>query len=247
MSHYEPKKPLAAVIFDCDGTLSFIEGIDELARTNHVGSQVQALTAEAMGHTGINPHLYQRRLDLVLPTRQQVELLGQSYFQHKAPDVLSVIQILKKLGKVVYVVSAGLFPAVASFAKLLEIDSSHVFAVNIYFDSGGHYLDFDRSSPLVHADGKRIISQQLKQRHAQLALIGDGLNDYDAHEVVTRFVGYGGAFYRENIKQKCQYYIAAPSMLQLLPLTLTSQEVKTLSELELTYYDKGLSLLESFS
>ena len=32
--------PINAIVFDCDGTLSIIEGIDELARNNGVGDAV---------------------------------------------------------------------------------------------------------------------------------------------------------------------------------------------------------------
>lgn len=239
----EPETPFDAIVFDCDGTLSHIEGIDELAKTNHVGEEVMRLTAEAMGVTGINPELYQKRLDLVLPTPQQVQALGRSYFEHQAPDLLPVIKMLQELRKAVYIVSAGLYPAVVDFAKLLELDPANVFAVDIYFDTAGNYRDFDHSSPLVHANGKRLIAEQLCQRHKQIAYVGDGMNDYDTHDVVARFIGYGGAFYRENIKQKCQYYISAPSMAPLGPLILTKQEVASLTPLGAECFAKGLSLL----
>ncbi len=218
--------PLDAIVFDCDGTLSHIEGIDELAEANGVGAQVRQLTAEAMGRSGINPQLYQQRLDLVLPTRSQVEALADQYFQQKTPDLLAVLRVLSKLGKKIYVVSAGLYPAVAGFAALLNLPATQVFAVNIYFDEEGNYLDFDRHSPLVFAEGKRSIVQQLLEQHPRLMYVGDGLNDLSTQDLVTRFVGYGGAFYRENIRNSCQYYITEASMLPLLPLCLTAEEIK---------------------
>ena len=85
-NHYPLLDPVDAIIFDCDGTLSFIEGIDELAKENGVGEPVMKITAEAMTHSGINPELYQRRLNLVLPTQQQVQTLGQAYFDRITPD-----------------------------------------------------------------------------------------------------------------------------------------------------------------
>lgn len=242
-ANYEPETPFDAIVFDCDGTLSHIEGIDELAKANNVGDEVVRLTAEAMGVTGINPQLYQKRLDLVLPTAQQVQALGPNYFEHQAPDLLPVIQILQELQKAIYIVSAGLYPAVVDFAKLLGLDPTKVFAVNIYFDAAGNYRDFDRDSPLAHANGKRLIAEQLCQRHKQIAYVGDGMNDYDTHDVVARFIGYGGAFYRENIKQKCQFYISAPSMAPLCPLILTKQEVAGLTPIGAEYFEKGLNLL----
>lgn len=220
--------PIDAVIFDCDGTLTHIEGIDELARMNGVGRQVTELTAEAMGGSGLTPALFQKRLNLVVPGASQVTALGDIYFQHRTPDLLPVIQTLQELGKAVYIVSAGLSPAVIGFGRLLSIDPAHIFAVDIYFDDAGNYRDFDHHSPLIHADGKRSIVQQLSQRHPRTVYVGDGLNDYAVYDLVTRFVGYGGAFYRESIAQRCQYYLKAPSMAPLLPLCLTSEEIQRL-------------------
>lgn len=55
----QPKWQLAmnisAIIFDCDSTLSSIEGIDELAETKNVQQEVSRLTELAMNKTGINP------------------------------------------------------------------------------------------------------------------------------------------------------------------------------------------------
>jgi phosphoserine phosphatase len=241
---YDPQIPIDAVVFDCDGTLSHIEGIDELAKINGVGEQVIQLTADAMGRTGINPALYQQRLDLVLPTTQQVAALGDAYLQHTAPDLLTVLRTLTALRKKIYIVSAGLYPAIARFADLLAVEVADIFAVNIYFDAKGNYCDFDRNSPLVYADGKRTIVQQLKQQHQRLVYVGDGLNDYATYDLVTRFIGYGGAFYREQIKSRCQYYISAPSMTPLLPLCLTADEILRLAPAGLTDYHKGLALFE---
>lgn len=225
--HHNPTTPLDAIIFDCDGTLSHIEGIDELANENGVGSQVEQLTAEAMGRSGMNPEIYEKRLNLVLPSALQVETLGETYFTHKTPGVLEVIRILHALGKTIYIASAGLYPAVAKFGERIGISSQNIFAVNIFFDPNGKYQNFDRNSPLVYADGKERIVRELKKRHAQIALVGDGLNDYAAYQLVTRFIGYGGAYYRKNIEQLCEYYITEPSLMALLPYCLTAEELTT--------------------
>jgi phosphoserine phosphatase len=221
--------PIDAVVFDCDGTLSHIEGIDELAKFNGVGEQVARLTADAMGKSGLSPEVFHERLSLVKPTYQQVTALSQLYFQHKTPDIEGVLQALRSLHKPVFIVSAGLLPAVAGFGKLLAINPEHIFAVNIYFDQQGNYVDFDRGSPLVYNDGKRRIIQRLKIRFPRLVYVGDGSNDYAVYDLVTRFVGYGGAFYREFLAQSCQFYITTPSISALLPLCLTSQEILAFS------------------
>src|SRR5689334_13073539 len=108
--HWQLKNPINAVIFDCDGTLSSIEGIDELAKNNGAADIVQRLTADAMGKSGINPDLYAKRLALVKPTYAEVMALGQQYIDHSVPDINELILLFKRQNKSVYIVSAGLNP-----------------------------------------------------------------------------------------------------------------------------------------
>jgi len=224
------ENPIEALIFDCDGTLTKLEGIDELARMNGVGEVVENLTANAMGHGGLNPKLYHERLNLVKPTQNQVKILGEKYIEHCMPDIPAVIQLLETLNKKIYIVSAGLFPAVAMLGDYLKIPRQNIFAVNIIFDAHHNYLDFDHDSPLVNNNGKRIVISQIKKNHDRIVHVGDGMNDYSAHDLVTRFVGYGGAFYHARVAEACQYYIACPSMSALLPLCLTQSEYEKLNK-----------------
>ena len=52
------------IFFDCDSTLSHIEGIDELARQKGIFDEVQQLTAAAMDGEVHLSSVYDRRLDL---------------------------------------------------------------------------------------------------------------------------------------------------------------------------------------
>jgi len=237
--NWQPSSPITAVIFDCDGTLSAIEGIDELARLHGMEAEVAALTASAMGTTGINPDLYHQRLDLVRPTQQEIAALGQAYWQHQVPHAKEVIDILQRLNKKVYVVSAGLYPAVASFSEQLGVPSNQVFAVDIRYDSNGQYIDFDRDSPLIHNDGKRAIITKLNTSLSDLCFVGDGLNDLAASDLVTRFIGFGGVFLREQIAAQCAFYLRPFSLAGVLALTLTETEMAKLSPEERRIFDLG--------
>ena len=239
--------PLDAVIFDCDGTLSSIEGIDELARQNGVGDIVETMTAQAMSNTGVSADLYAERLALVQPNQQQVLDLGQAYIDHCNPGVVSVIAILQRMGKAVYVLSAGLQPSVEVLAKYLNIPDHHVFAVDIDFDADGHYAEFDQASPLVAAGGKCQVVEQLKQQHARIMHVGDGMNDADVHGHVTCFIGYGGVFYRESIRSRSDYYIESASLLPILALALTKTEADQLRDSALATYQEGLQLIDAAS
>jgi phosphoserine phosphatase len=238
------EKPFTAIIFDVDGTLSAIEGIDALAEQNGVGDQVKALTSTAMGKTGINPELYEQRLDLVKPRKEQVFALGQQYYRQRVPEAEAVIKLFQRLNKSVYLVSAGLLPAVSIFGTILTIPRDRINAVNILFTAEGNYLDFDRASSLVTSDGKRELAGEIIARHHHVLHIGDGLNDYSTHDLVQRFVGYGGVYYRENIESLCQFYIKSLSMSALLPLALTQDECELLLPEEKEVYQQGIKAIE---
>jgi phosphoserine phosphatase len=236
--------PASAIIFDCDGTLSKIEGIDELAKANNVTHIVQKLTEKAMGKSGMTIELYNERLALVQPTYQQIVQLGNDYITHRVQDIDKVIQILKHLNKTIYIVSAGLHPSVNIFGNFFNIPSENIYAVDIHFDSLGKYVDFDRSSPLVHRNGKQIIVEQIKQKHTNTVYVGDGLNDLEVRDVVTRFIGYGGVFYRENIKSACEFYVDDSSMGAILPLIMTLDEVDLLTPQQKRVYTHYTSKCE---
>ena len=68
--------PFQLVIFDCDSTLSAIEGVDELASLHGVGDEVRRLTADAMQGLLRLEDVYGRRLDLIRPNAQSLQWLG---------------------------------------------------------------------------------------------------------------------------------------------------------------------------
>ena len=205
-----------------------------------MGEAVVALTHKAMSETGMTPEIYAQRLALTKPTHQQILAVADQYIATLTPDTAAVINILQHLNKSVYIMSAGIQLAVEIVGKFLHVPKKNIYAVNVNFDNQGHYRDFDHQSPLVFNDGKRKIIQQLKGKHQHFALIGDGLNDFIAHDSVTRFIGYGGTFYRQNLAKLCEFYITAPSMAGVLPLTITQEEYNSLHQSEKNLYQFGL-------
>lgn len=238
-------KPVSAIVLDCDSTVSKIEGIDYLARNNGVGEIVRNMTKQAMDLAGLNPTLYQQRLDLVTPRREQVNALGHQYFAHRTPDIMDTIRLFKRLNKAVYLISAGVNPAVKMFGEMLEIDPEKVFAVDLRFDQQGNFIDFERNSPLINNDGKRHIIEKLKAIHPDIVHIGDGLNDVVTLDMVTRFIGFGGVTYRQEIADLCQYYVNTPSFAPVVPLILTQGEMDLLSNDEKQLYYRGLEAISN--
>lgn len=206
------------VVFDCDGTLSEVEGIDELARMNSVFETVSAMTERAMGETGITLDLYEKRLEKVQPSWSQLETLATLYYLRRTPDVEALISHCGAQGIAVFVVSAGLNPSVVQFCEELGVSASHVFAVDCFFDAAGHYRDFDRHAPTTRAGGKREVVQKLKEQYENILFVGDGKNDLEVKDMVHTFVGYGGAYYRPAIEAACEHYIKEPSIWAVVAL-----------------------------
>lgn len=237
--------PIDAIIFDCDGTLSSIEGIDSLADENAIGKTVRDLTKKAMGQSGMNADVFEKRLQLVQPTQKQLENLANKYIDYQIPDGFYVIQAFLRLKKPIYIVSAGLLPTIVLFGNYLGFPTDHIYAVGVEFDKQGHYLDFDRDSPLVKKHGKRTIVNTLLKQHKTLAYIGDGLNDYETYDLVHRFIGFGGSYYRKNIERCCEFYIKILSLSGLLPLLLTQDESIQLTKEEKWIYQNGMDFIHN--
>ena len=87
------------VFFDCDSTLTSVEGIDELARLKGKGWRVSVLTDKAMDGKLDLEEVYERRLRAIYPTREQVRQIAQVYGETKVPDAGIVIQILQRFNR----------------------------------------------------------------------------------------------------------------------------------------------------
>jgi phosphoserine phosphatase len=107
------------VVFDCDSTLSAIEGIEELARERR--EEVSRLTTLAMSGQVALEEVYGRRLELIRPSRREVERVGQLYIQRLVPAAGETVRNLLAAGVTVQVLSGGLLPPVAAVAAHLGI------------------------------------------------------------------------------------------------------------------------------
>lgn len=74
-----------AVCFDCDSTLSRLEGIDELASRHGRMSEVAGLTEAAMNGSLSIDDVYAKRLSIVRPDREAVAWLGERYVEELVP------------------------------------------------------------------------------------------------------------------------------------------------------------------
>ena len=127
------------VIFDCDSTLTRIEGIDELAAMNGVPHEVASMTRRAMDGEMQFEDIFAHRLDLIKPTRKQLSGIGKFYVSTLVEDAEPVTEALASLGIEVHIVSGGYGEALLPVAEKLGVPAEHVHANDLFFDEKGEY------------------------------------------------------------------------------------------------------------
>jgi len=204
------------ICFDCDSTLSKVEGIDELARRVGMGEEMSKLTDLAMN--GIVPleAVYERRLSLIRPDQNSINWLADLYIAEIVEGVKDVFAALLAQEKAVHIVSGGLRQAILPLAKYLTLPESHVHAVDIYFNEDGSYRHYDLNSPLARTGGKAEICRQLLQGQGSLVMVGDGKTDMEAKEAGAYVLGFGGVADRAIVRELADYYTTEPSLLSVL-------------------------------
>jgi phosphoserine phosphatase len=229
-----------SVVFDCDSTLSAIEGIEELAAGNR--AEIERLTEAAMRGEVPLEDVYARRLDLIKPTRAQVSALGRRYIEAALPDAGAVIMALRSAGIVVRVISGGLLDAVLPLARSLGLRDEEVAAVALRFDDAGRYIAFDAASPLARAGGKRELLERWRaELPGPVMLVGDGATDLEAKPVVDLFVGFAGVIERPAVIAQADVVIRARSLAPILVLALGGAPPAGVAER--ATFDRGSALL----
>jgi phosphoserine phosphatase len=219
------KRPkFGAICFDCDSTLTRIEGIDELARRSGVVAQIAPLTAAAMEGALSLENVYAQRLEIVRPGRDELAWLGERYIEEMVEGARATIGALHDIGKPVYVVSGGFFQSVSMLAQAVGVDSSRVRAVEIHLDDKGAYAGFDLSSPLIRSDGKAEVCCALAQNHGAVAIVGDGITDLAARASGAYVVGFGGVARRQAMAEGADCFVAEAPLTHALKALLSPAE-----------------------
>lgn len=206
------------IVFDCDSTLSAIEGIDELGalRGDAIKAKVAALTEQAMDGVIAIDEVFGRRMDLIRPTREECASIGQAYVERVEPTAKAVVEELRSNGWRVVILSGGFAPVIAPLAEYLGIE--RVEAVPLSFEDDGGYLDFGRDYPTTRNGGKAEIVEALKAEYGpqRVVVVGDGVSDLETKSVVDLFVGFGRYAVRKKVKSGADAFIC--SLDQLPPL-----------------------------
>lgn len=230
------------VIFDCDSTLSTIEGIEELASSHR--AEVSALTEAAMQGEVALEDVYGRRLSLVSPRRDDLRRLGDLYLRTLVADAREVIEVLRSERVDVRVLSGGLRPAVVVLTRALGIADDAVAAVDVFFDDTGAFAGYDIESPLGRAHGKaEVIDRWRDAMPKPVMLVGDGATDQAAMSRVDLFVAFAGVVDRPTVTAPAEVVLRQPSLAPIVPLALGGRPPADARFLPV--YQRGLRLLGS--
>lgn len=204
------------VCFDCDSTLSKIEGIDELARRIGLGEQMAELTNAAMNGEVALESVYARRLALIQPDQEAIDWVADLYIDQITPGAREAVEALQSRGASVHIISGGLRQAILPLAAYLQVPETNVHAVDVFFHPDGRYRDFDVNSALAKTGGKAQICREINPGKLSMALVGDGQTDLEAKQAGAKVIGFGGVVVRAAVESGADYYSKQPSLLSVL-------------------------------
>jgi phosphoserine phosphatase len=205
------------VCFDCDSTLSKIEGIDELGRQSGLFDELVALTNAAMNGELALEDVYGKRLSLIKPDKAQMDSLADLYIAEMVEGVEQVFSTLLAQGKQVHIISGGIRQAILPLAEKLGLSADRVHAVDVLFNADGSYIDFDQQSPLARTGGKAVICTSIQKQGHSMAMIGDGKTDLEAKQAGATVIGFGGVMQRDIVVEQADIFINEISLMAVLP------------------------------
>lgn len=230
-------RPYPVTLFDCDSTLSAVEGIDELSADPEDQRQIAALTESAMDGDVPLEDVYGRRLSLLNPTRNEIRDVKAKYKSAAVPDAQAVIAALDDAGAETWVISGGLLEPVAEFATWLGIPPDRVRAVETEFNpldgdwwtsgSEPRYADHDKGH-LTTTTGKAEVIRDSVSTTGRRMLIGDGVSDLAAASEVDLFVAYAGVVERPAVVDAAPVVITSATLAPVLALSLGPGRVREL-------------------
>ncbi len=217
--HYEH------VFFDCDSTLTTVEGIDIMAESAGKGWRVEVLTQAAMDGELDLEEVYEKRLRAVKPNHQQIRDIRRAYKQHIVEDAKETIATLQELGHTIYIISGGLLEPVREFGIFLGVAAENIRAVGVTYNElsgewweGGdeQYMTYEDGA-LTVSDGKaQIVRELLHGKRGRSLLVGDGYSDLLAGTAVDLFAGFGGVVQRQRVSQEAPVFLKNSSIAPIL-------------------------------
>ena len=231
-----PWRSYQIVLFDCDSTLTEVEGIDELATEPHHQDTIADLTHQAMAGDCRLEDVYGQRLEMLNPTRSEIRSVKNRYKATAVPHARATVTALHDAEVEAWIISGGLADPVLEFAAWLGIEADRVRAVETEFDpfdgnwweparAEARYASY-RSDELASTEGKADIIRTSVTTKGRRLLVGDGVSDLAAAHAVDLFVAYAGVAERAAVVDEAPVVITSHSISPILALALGPERVK---------------------
>jgi phosphoserine phosphatase SerB len=221
------KKSGKIIFFDCDSTLSSIEGIDELARFRgeETFREVEQLTNAAMnGQVPLND-VFRRRMEIIRPDQAACDAVAQQYIDTIVSGVEQTLAELRAQGWMIAIISGGFAPLIRPLADKLGI--AFIEAVPLHLDDSGNYHSYGSDYPTTRNGGKPEIIREWKNAllPTLTVMVGDGMSDCETIPEVDCFIGFGGVVAREKVRLTAPNFVTDFSEISQIIETLTISQL----------------------
>ena len=198
----DPTARYASVVFDCDSTLSDLEGIDALCDALPPEEAAQVARAdrrrdERRGPAGRRLRATTRHRAAV--RRRPASAWGAATWSGWCRARAEVVRTLLDRGVDVAIVSGGLAPAVRILARELGSPGTPCTRWTFASTTRAGTSTSTAPRPCGATRARSRCSRRCRARRSPLLFVGDGVTDLEAKDVVDLFVGYGGVVAREAV------------------------------------------------
>ncbi|VDO01208.1 unnamed protein product [Rodentolepis nana] len=132
------------------------------------------------------------------------------YYSVKLTDGIErLVASLRASNIDIYLISGDIFDLVIKVAKRLGIPEDHVYANHLIYDAYGAVVDFDRNLPISRSTGKAEVVASLKSKLSPdngVLVIGPRVTDAVAFPPADTFIGFGGIYEIQKVKDCAKYY-----------------------------------------
>ena len=189
------------LLLDLDSTLVAEEGCNTLAQWKGVGDQVARITQQTMDGTMDFNTAFPQKLELIRPSYQDLDKLGEFLLDYVSEDWKQVLALLQDQGVKIGILSQWYTRSSLPVAQLLHIDPEWIFALHFHHTEDGTYQSLDMTQDLMYYDGKRKVIEKLRASYPEETIVfsGDSLWDYESGQIADLFIAYTGVIARPKV------------------------------------------------
>lgn len=203
------------LLLDLDSTLVAEEGCNTLAQWKWVGDQVARITQQTMDGTMDFNTAFPQKLELIRPSYQDLDKLGEFLLDYVSEDWKQVVALLQSQGVKIGILSQGYTRSSLPVAQLLNIDPEWIFALHFHHAEDGRYQWLDMTQDLMYYDWKRKVIQKLRESYPDETIVfsWDSLWDYESGQIADVFIAYAGVIARPKVTAIAEYIAYSPQEL----------------------------------